>query len=541
MRNSFRKESLKDIVRPYRWQIGILSGLTVLQSLLQVVLAVITRFVIDSAISGNGKLPFWGVLLLGDSIAILLVHWLLAWFAGSTTDRFGAQLRRRMLCAALYSRDEKLHAYHSGELMSRAMEDVRVVCDGVIQTLPLLVGQVTRLIAAFAAVVLIYPPVAAVLAVVACLVVVGAALLRPILKARHREVRHRDEKVMSTTQESFQQLELIQGLSAQKQILSRFDVRLKESLKAKARHRRWSVGANTAIGGLSQLGSGILLLWGAAQIAAGDLSYGTLTSMLQLLSQFRSPVLSMSGLWTRLAGVEVAAERLQGLLEDPAADSTERMACRVDGIVFEKVTFAYPGEETPVVENFSARFPVSGWACLTGISGKGKSTLFKLMLGLYEPQKGRVYLETDQGELLCSEKTRQLFAYVPQDYAMFSGTVLENLQLVAPEMEDEQLKWALSLAQADFVMDSAAGEQTVLGENNTGLSMGQMQRLAIARAILMDRPIFLLDECTSALDVETEKAVLRGLRSLGKNAILVTHRPEALDDIGDIAFLSMEQ
>ena len=245
MRNTFRKKSLKDIVRLYRWQISILSGLTVLQSLLQVTLAVITRFVIDSAISGNGKLPFWGVLLLGDSIAILLVHWLLAWYAGSTTDRFGAQLRRRMLRAAVYSRDERLHAYHSGELMSRAMEDVRVVCDGVIQTLPLLVGQVTKLIAAFAAVVLIYPPVAAVLFVAACLVVVGAALLRPVLKARHREVRRSDEKVMSTTQESFQQLELIQGLSVQKQILSRFDVRLKESLKAKARHRRWSVGANT--------------------------------------------------------------------------------------------------------------------------------------------------------------------------------------------------------------------------------------------------------------------------------------------------------
>jgi ATP-binding cassette subfamily B protein len=174
------------------------------------------------------------------------------------------------------------------------------------------------------------------------------------------------------------------------------------------------------------------------------------------------------------------------------------------------------------------------------MSGKGKSTMFKLVLGLYAPNTGRVYLKTKNGDIACGENTRHLFAYVPQDYALFSGTIRENLLLVSESAEEER-KAALSLAQADFVWELTAGEQTYVRENNTGLSKGQLQRLAIARAILMDRPILLLDECTSALDAVTEQRVLAGLHSLGKQAVLVTHRPEMVENMGNIAKINMEK
>lgn len=209
------QESLRGIFRPYRWHVVLLSGLTVVQSVLQVALAVITRYVIDAAISGSGKLPFWGAVLVGDSLALILLHTSLSWIAGSVTDRFGAKLRRSMLSTAVYSRDEKLQRYHSGALLSRAMEDVHAVCEGMIHIVPNLVGQITRLAATFVAVLLIYPPVAAVLFAVAGAITLGAALLLPVLKARQREVRRWDEKIMSTMQEDFQQLELVQSLDAQ--------------------------------------------------------------------------------------------------------------------------------------------------------------------------------------------------------------------------------------------------------------------------------------------------------------------------------------
>lgn len=535
-----KNADLKSLLRPKRGSIIGVSALTVVQSVLQVSMAVVTRFVIDSAISANGKLLFWGLMLAANIGLLIGVHALLAWSANSATDKFTAKLRRDLVTAAAHSRDVHLHAYHSGELLARGMEDVHTVCDGAMHALPSLVGQIASLLAAFAVVLAMYPAVALVMVIVALAIGVMAAWLRPAIKRRHREVRKTDEQVHADMQESMQQLELIQALAIQKQILEKFDVRQKENLIAKFKRRLWSVGSNSVISAASQLGTGALLLWGAAQVAAGALSYGSLTSLIQLLALFRTPVLGISGLWTRLAGVEVAAERLLELLALPDNSEQPQAQSNVKAVVFENVTFAYPGEETPVVENFSIRFPVDGWACLTGMSGKGKSTLFKLMLGLYQPKSGSVYLETENGSVVCSEATRNLFSYVPQDYALFSGSVLENLLLAAPEATDEQIRKALHIAGADFVWELSAAEQTQVREN-TGLSKGQLQRIAIARAVLMNNPILLLDECTSALDAQTEQTVLENLRQVNRQAILVTHRPEALEKLGEIKRVTMEK
>lgn len=512
-----------------------------MQSLLQVSMAVFSRFVIDTALDGGGRLLFWGAMLAADIFALVGVHAMLSWCTRSTTDKMVARLRQRILCSAVYSRDTKLHSYHTGVLLNRGMEDVNLVCDGAVSALPALIGQITRLLAVFVAAVLISPNIAGIWIVAAIAVGAVTACLRPVIKSRQKCVRKSDEEVMSTMQEDLQQLELIQSIGAQEQILKRFRTSLDKNLRARFGRRVWSVGSGIIINTATQIGAGALLLWGAARVAAGALSFGSLTAMLQLLSLFRGPVLGLSGLWTRLTSVEVAAERLQNLINVPQTVQPVNADCGVQAVVFENVTFAYPDDEMPVLQDFCFRFPLEGWTCLTGISGKGKSTIFKLILGLYKPQSGRIYLETVDGEIPCGEATRHLFAYVPQDYALISGTVLENLKLVAPELEDEQLKRALQIARAEFIMDSEEQLQSQVRQNNAGLSKGQLQRLAIARAVLMARPIFLLDECTSALDAQTEDAVLSGLRSVADRAILVTHRPEALENLDGITKVSMEE
>ncbi len=528
-------------MRIYRWRILWLSVLMIVQSLLQVVMAVLSRFVIDAALDTGKNLLFWGVMLVADMLALVGVHGLLGWCSGKTADTMSAKLRRDMLRTAVFSRDENLLDHHSGELLSRGMEDVYSVCDGAVSVLPNFLGQITRLIAAFVAVILISPSVAGVLLVVATVVGGGAAVLRPVIRARQRLVREADEKVMSTMQEDLQQLELIQSLGAQEQILDRFGSALENSLWTRFKRRIWAVGSNTVINAASQVGSGVLLLWGASQVAAKALSYGSLTAMLQLLSLFRTPVLGLSGLLTRFASIEVAAERLWELLKPVAPVKKLQNVPNVKAVIFENVSFAYPGEETPVLKDFNFRFSMDGWTCLTGISGRGKTTMFKLILGLYSPQQGRIYLQTDVGEIPCTESVRKLFAYVPQDYALFSGSILENLLLVAPDADESQLRRALSIAQADFVWELTDKLETQVRENNAGLSKGQLQRLAIARAVLMERPIFLLDECTSALDAGTEDAVLQALHSFAKQAIVVTHRPEALQALERINPVSLEQ
>jgi ATP-binding cassette subfamily B protein len=537
--NQHARDGFMGFMRIYRWRILWLSFLMMLQSLLQVMMAVLSRYVIDAALGTGENLLFWGIVLVADILALVGVHGLLSWCAGKTADTMSAKLRRDMLLTAAFSRDERLLDHHSGELLSRGIEDVYSVCDGAVNVLPNLLGQLTRLVAAFVAIILISPSVAGVLLIVAAVVGGGSAALRPVIRRQQRRVRETDEKVMATMQEDLQQLELIQSLDAQEQIVRRFGEKLEDSLRMRFKRRVWTVGSNTAINAASLIGSGVLLLWGASQVADHMLSYGALTAMIQLFSVFRTPVLGLSGILTRFATVEVAAERLWELLKPVSPVNKLEKEPNIKAIVFEDVSFAYPGEEIPVLQDFNFCFPLDGWTCLTGVSGRGKTTIFKLILGLYKPQQGRIYLKTEDEDIPCTEAVRHLFAYVPQDYALFSGTILENLRLVAPDADEDELRRALSIAQADFVWELADKMQTQVRENNVGLSKGQLQRLAIARAVLMERPIFLLDECTSALDAQTEDDVLRGLHALGKRAMLVTHRPDALHDLNGITLTSM--
>lgn len=541
MKHKNRWKSIRALLWPFRGNILLLNLCAGFQSLSHVGLAVFTKTVVDAALAKDGTLPYWGIGLVVLLVLMVGNYVLYAWKSGSTSDRCMAHLRKELLKSAVYSQEAQLQAYHSGELLSRGMEDVRSVCDGVVRTLPSMTGQVLQLVGSFVAVVLMCPSITPVLILAGVAVIAISAGLRPIMRRRHAEVRKTEDRVMADLQEELRQLELIQSLQAQKQIRLRFANSIRADLAAKTRRRFWSVGSGTFISTVSLGGTGLLLLWGAVRVAAGALSYGSLSALLQLLALFRGPVLGLSGQWTQLAATEVAADRLMELLAAvPEQEEGDQKPLTVEAVVFENVTFRYPGDEAAVVCNFNASFPLEQWACLTGISGKGKSTLFKLMLGLYTPEAGRVFLKTKQGDISCSGQTRHLFAYVPQDYALFSGTIEENLLLVAPDADEDSCRKALEIAEAAFVWELSHQEQTQVRENNAGLSKGQLQRLAIARAVLMDRPIFLLDECTSALDAQTETYVLQNLHAMGKQAILVTHRPEAVGQLEQVAFVNMD-
>ncbi len=509
---------------------GLLTALAVLQSGLQVTLAIASRYVIDAAIGHRDSLLSWCIVLSCVVVLLVLQHTLSGWLSRSVADRCIASMQHRFLRIATNTSPERLKEYHSGALLSRGMEDVRTVCDGLVRVVPSLFGQVVRLVGALVAVLILCPAIAPILLIVGAAVAVLTAILRSVARRLHRDVRQAEEAVSAQMQEDLRQLELIQSLQVAHSVLGSFDSKLHHSLKTKHRRRIWLVGVNTVMASLSLVGTGALLIWGAVQVAKGGISYGTLTAMVQLLALFRAPLMNLSSLWSQLGAVDVANARLRELMDTPyEAELPQTPDGEIQSIVFEDVTFTYPGDVQPVLMNYSAELPLDQWVCLTGSSGIGKSTLFKLILGLYSPEKGRVYLKTNKANLPCDVTSRQLFAYVPQDYALFSGTILENLQLVAPNANEKMRSNALTTAEAGFVWELTDGENTQVFENNAGLSMGQMQRLAIARAVLMERPIFLLDECTSALDAATEKAVLANLRSAGKKVILVTHRPETLD------------
>ena len=527
------------LARPYLPQTVLLMVLAVVQALSHVALAMVTRQVIDKAGSGMQALLPWLLALVGVLLGNLLLHLIQGFLSGSTTDRCIADMRASLLEAAARCPEEQLHGYHSGSLLSRGMEDVRIICDTLVVALPATVGQITQLIGAFAAIMVLFPKLAPWLLIACVVVLFGTAATRPVMRRQHKRVRKAEEQVMSGMQENLQQLELIQSLQLEEQTMTRFGRYLRASLDAKKIRRRWSVGISSGMSLVSQVGTGALLLWGAFQVAAKAMSFGDLSAMLSLLSMLRSPVVGLSGIWNRIASMEVAASRLQELLGQAQTPPQPAQVGKVTAVELENVTFCYPGEEAPVLKNYSVRLPLDHWTCLTGISGKGKSTVFKLILGLYTPQQGRVLIHTENGVIPCGPQTRHLFAYVPQDYSLFTGTIRENMTLAVPSATDAQVAQALEVAQAGYVGSLTAGQDTLLWENNTGLSKGQIQRLAVARAVLMDRQVLLLDECTSALDAQTEKDLWQALEKLGKQALLVTHRPEMLEGVQDISYVEM--
>jgi len=533
---------LKNRVRAFRWPLIILCVGALVQSLLSVGMAVLTSYVVDAGLTQSPRFLQLGIGLLTVLVSMVLLKAFLSWQAGISADRMAAQLRQDLLRSAEQAGGNLLQGSHSGMLLNRSMEDVHTICAGLTGTIHNICGQLSRLAASFGAVLMLYRPVAGFLMVAAALVGAGAACLRPVIKRRQREVRQSEEEAMIHFQESVGRLELIQALGVEEEDQRRFSVRMEQSLKAKHRRRMVSIGGHSLLSMTSQLGTGGLLLWGIYQVSQGKLSYGSLTAMLQLLSLFRGPAIGLSSIWTHLATIDVAGERLNELMLDDPVPSGLPMKVQPEllAVVFEDVTFTYPGDEAPALAHYTTRIPLRDWTCLTGVSGRGKTTIFRLIMGLYQPEEGRVYVETDRGSFPCGDETRSWFAYVPQDYALFSGNIRDNLLLVAPEADKARRKWALDIAQAGFVEELSAGEETTVGENNAGLSRGQLQRLAIARAVLMERPVLLLDECTSALDECTERAVLQALHQLGGVAILVTHRPNALDGLSRLLMMTME-
>ena len=269
------------------------------------------------------------------------------------------------------------------------------------------------------------------------------------------------------------------------------------------------------------------------QMLLGQMTFGSLTAVIQLVNQIQTPFVSLSAVLPTYIAMLASAERLMELDEiqgeaAPIRENPEYLYRRMDAICARKLSFSYDRDQ--VLRDASFSLPKGAFAVITGPSGIGKSTLLKLLLGIFRSGSGSLYIKCGNRKVTLDRSTRRLFAYVPQGNLLLSGTLRENLTIVNPGATEEALRQAIHVsAMEDFLPQLPQGLDTVLGESGAGLSEGQAQRLAIARAVLGGAPILLLDECTSALDEATEEKVLKRLKALpDRTCIAVTHRPAAL-------------
>ena len=521
-----------------RWEVLCLLVLNVLSGGSGVALAWTLRNMIDRAVARDGAgFLRQGGLFLGVILLQLLLGALIRRTHEHASVTLENRLKKRLFETLLYKDYAAVTAVHTEEWMNRLVSDTTVTAGAIVSIVPQASGMLVMLVSAVSAVLVMLR--AAVWAIVPAGVAISLMgyLFRKKLKVLHKDIRAADGRVRVTLSERLSELMIVRSFRREQTAVRQGEAAMEAYRAARMRRNRFANLASFAYGLLMRslyAGAAVYCGYGILQ---GTVSYGTFVAVLQLVGQIQTPFANLSSYIPQYYAMIASAERLmeaegfaddcpEGQLPQPKIDELYSRSFR--GLRFEDVSFAYTdrAEPTRVLQHVTVTGQKGEIIVVAGPSGQGKSTLLKLLLCLYPVSGGRRLLVTAAGEKPLTAAHRGLFAYVPQGNRIFSGTVREALTFGDEDVPEEAIWRALDIAAADFVRELPEGLDAMLGERGAGLSEGQLQRLAVARAILSGHPILLLDEATSALDEGTEAHLLDNLKRMtDKTVLIVTHRP----------------
>lgn len=527
--------------------------LQVLNGASGVLYALLLRNIVDSAVGKDTN-----AFVLNVCLVLLLV---IAQLSMRAVIRFLNELSRaslenifkeRLMKHLLNKNFVTVDAVHSGEWLNRLTNDTVVVANGYTEIIPGIAGMAVKMISAVIMIIILQPWFTWIILPGGTVMVILTYAFRKVLKRLHKNVQEKDGSLRIFLQETLGNMMMIRSFAAEQQTEQEMTDKTKEHKAARMRKNRFSnfcnIGFGTAIQGMYLFG----VCWCGWGILTETITLGTLTAVTQLISQIQSPFANITGYLPRFYAMTASAERLMEI-ESFEEENTEPplpleevkgfYRDSLQEIGLKNVSFTYYPPSDKVTELTKDNMPVvlnninisvrkGEYVAFTGHSGCGKSTVIKLMMSIYRPDSGECFIRTINGTEALTTEYRRLFAYVPQGNKLMTGTVRETVAFAdKTQMQDEEkIAQALKIACADeFVSELEKGIDTFLGERGTGLSEGQMQRIAIARAIFSDSPVLILDEATSSLDTATEKKLLENLRQMtDKTIIVVTHRPAAL-------------
>ncbi len=530
---------------------GNIAYLTVSRAALAVIsvyYAVLLRRVIDAAVAGDRETFFSGIAVFAILAAVqLTMRAVNRWVSAQTTATLDNRIKSRLYRALLTRDYASVSAVHTGEWMNRLTGDTGTVSGTAVSMIPNVVAMFVRLIGAIIVIAVLEPRFLYVIIPGAVLVVLVSVGFRRILKSMYLAIRESDGRLRVFLQESLANLLVVRTYGVEDEMVDRAEDRMADFKAARMRRMRFSNFCSTGYAAVMRCASILVVAFCGYGILIGTMTYGTFTAISTLVGQIQGPVSNMSGILPRYYAMMASVDRLmeaEGYAADEVpSDSLEEIRARYDtdfaGLGMEHICFSYLPPVTgkkvrmPVVlQDCTVEIPKGAYVALVGPSGCGKSTLLKLLMSLYPLDAGERYVRTESGQEPLDARWRRLFAYVPQGNQLMSGTIREIVAFSDEEaMRDEARIWqALAAACAEgFVGELEEALDTELGERGAGLSEGQMQRLAIARAVFSERPVLLLDECTSSLDAETEKRLLTNLREMtDRTVVIVTHRQAAL-------------
>lgn len=441
------------------------------------------------------------------------------------------RMQQRMLDRILRSEWTGKESHHSGDVLNRLEQDVGTVVSFLTETIPNTISVVAMFVGAFLYLFSMDKVLAFVIVGIIPVFVLLSKLYIGQMRRLTRQVRDSDSKVQSVLQETIQHRMLIKTLESDSVMVDRL-----ESTQSELRHRvvkrtAFSVVSNFILNAGFSVGYLIAFLWAALRMSDQTLTFGGMTAFLQLVNRIQGPARDLTRLAPVFVGVFTAAERLMELEENPLEEQGDPIPLTVPcGVRLEHITYAYDDGDSNVIEQLDFDFYPGSCTAVLGETGAGKTTLIRLILALLHPNEGKVILYNQQEQKELSPLMRCNFVYVPQGNTLMSGTIRDNLRLGKLNATEEEIKAALEMSCASFVMELPDGLDTVCTEAGGGLSEGQAQRISIARALLRNRPIMLFDEATSALDPETERQLLHNILSHhDKTVIFITHRPAVVD------------
>lgn len=469
----------------------------------------------------------FGILILASFALSISAIWVRNILGIKAQNQMQRQLLDRMLRAEWHGKESR----HSGDVLNRLETDVNVVVDFLAETIPNTLSVLALFIGAFWYLFSMDAMLAIVTIAIIPLFILLSKLYVRQMRNLTRTVRNSDSKVQSVLQETIQNRMLIKTLESGDAMVGKLAGTQQELRQNVVRKTTFSVFSNLILNVGFAAGYLVAFLWAAIRLSQHTLTFGGMTAFLQLVNKIQGPARNLTKLVPAFVSVLTAAERLMELEEDPMEEQGDSIPMEAPcGIRFDNVSYAYDNEEQLTINSLSFDFKPGSCTALLGETGAGKTTIVRMILALLKPKSGAITIYNNKVEQQLSPLLRCNLVYVPQGNTLMSGTIRDNLLLGKPDATEEEMKETLKKSCAEFVMQLPDGIDTICAEKGGGLSEGQAQRIAIARALLRNRPIMIFDESTSALDPETERQLLANILSKkDKTIIFVTHRPAVVE------------
>ena len=523
-------ERLWRYMRPHRRSLLLLVGLNAMTGVVGVLNTLINRRIIDAATEGTafGSTVLIYIVVVVMALGLSVVSGILGTVVN---ERFAFGIRLRVYDGVMNACWDRVAAYHSGDVITRLTGDIDIVAGGISETIPSILSLAVSFVTAFvtlayfdwgiALFALILGPVTALIGLVT------GRLMKPL----QLKIQETESKYKSYMQESVAGFAVYKAFEAQAAAAAAMAGFREERLRWIFKRQKVSALSSGALSLSFQLGYVVAFIYSVVRMSKRYISFGTMSVFLSLVSQIQGPVIGLSRMLPRIVSIFASTGRIAEMEDLPKEDRLFPALSEAQGVGLKisEVSFGYGTEK--IFDHASLEIEAGEFAALTGHSGIGKTTLIRLILAFVRPGAGEIRLIQGDRAPVIDAGARRYISYVPQGNTLLSGTILDNLRMGCRDLTELRAWEILSVvAVDDFVRSTPKGLHTVIGERGLGLSEGQAQRLAIARALAKDAPFLILDEATSALDEETETAVLRHLKEhcQGLTCLLITHRPSTL-------------